>query len=81
VGVEISKGNLAAAEFYHNLEQVKVCLATYRGLRRGKGNTDVIEFGRSQIPILGHGAQQIKRGVEPGHISWTADLVWLRIED
>ncbi|CAP98214.1 Pc22g09260 [Penicillium rubens Wisconsin 54-1255] len=27
-------GNLAAAEFYHNLEQVKVCLATYRGLRR-----------------------------------------------
>ncbi|OQE12927.1 hypothetical protein PENFLA_c059G09829 [Penicillium flavigenum] len=33
-------GNLAAAEFYHNLEQVKVCLAAYRGLRRGEDNTD-----------------------------------------
>ncbi|KAJ5987828.1 transcriptional regulator family: Fungal Specific TF [Penicillium waksmanii] len=25
-------GNLAAAEFYHNLEQVKMCLDTYRGI-------------------------------------------------
>ncbi|KAJ5102709.1 Major facilitator superfamily domain general substrate transporter [Penicillium argentinense] len=27
-------GNLAAAEFYHNLEQVKVCLDAYRGTPR-----------------------------------------------
>ncbi|CEJ61787.1 hypothetical protein PMG11_10306 [Penicillium brasilianum] len=27
-------GNLAAAEFYHNLEQVKVCLDAYRGASR-----------------------------------------------
>jgi hypothetical protein len=27
-------GNLAAAEFYHNLEQVKVCLDAYRGQSR-----------------------------------------------
>lgn len=27
-------GNLAAAEFYHNLEQVKICLDTYRGARQ-----------------------------------------------
>jgi len=42
-------GNLAAAEFYHNLEQVKACLDTYRGnvsggLRRNEegpeGNTN-----------------------------------------
>ncbi|CAG7942852.1 unnamed protein product [Penicillium nalgiovense] len=38
-------GNLAAAEFYHNLEQVKVCLATYRGLRRGEESTDVATGG------------------------------------
>ncbi|KAJ5823011.1 transcriptional regulator family: Fungal Specific TF [Penicillium robsamsonii] len=34
-------GNLAAAEFYHNLEQVKVCLAAYRGMRRGEGSTEL----------------------------------------
>lgn len=38
-------GNLAAAEFYHNLEQVKVCLAAYRGLRRGEGSADVAAGG------------------------------------
>jgi hypothetical protein len=38
-------GNLAAAEFYHNLEQVKVCLTAYRGLRRGENNTDVAAAG------------------------------------
>ncbi|KUM57942.1 hypothetical protein ACN42_g9231 [Penicillium freii] len=38
-------GNLAAAEFYHNLEQVKVCLAAYRGGRRGEGSADVAAGG------------------------------------
>ncbi|KAJ5699904.1 hypothetical protein N7536_002917 [Penicillium majusculum] len=38
-------GNLAAAEFYHNLEQVKVCLAAYRGLRRGEGSADLAAGG------------------------------------
>lgn len=38
-------GNLAAAEFYHNLEQVKVCLAAYRGLMRGEGSADVTAGG------------------------------------
>ncbi|KAJ6149783.1 transcriptional regulator family: Fungal Specific TF [Penicillium samsonianum] len=31
-------GNLAAGEFYNNLEQVKVCLTAYRGERRGDGS-------------------------------------------
>jgi hypothetical protein len=30
-------GNLAAAEFYHNLEQVKACLDGYRGTSRPRG--------------------------------------------
>ncbi|KAJ5297737.1 hypothetical protein PENANT_c012G08401 [Penicillium antarcticum] len=30
-------GNLAAAEFYHNLEQVKVCLDSFRGVGVGVG--------------------------------------------
>ncbi|KAJ5138999.1 transcriptional regulator family: Fungal Specific TF [Penicillium bovifimosum] len=30
-------GNLAAAEFYHNLEQVKVCLDAYRAARTSDG--------------------------------------------
>lgn len=36
-------GNLAAAEFYHNLEQVKVCLDTYRGTntRPPRSNADM----------------------------------------
>lgn len=38
-------GNLAAAEFYHNLEQVKVCLDNYnrseRGTRRFAGGSEV----------------------------------------
>ncbi|CAG8383697.1 unnamed protein product [Penicillium salamii] len=29
-------GNLAAAEFYKNLEQVKICLDSYRGLKVGR---------------------------------------------
>lgn len=37
-------GNLAAAEFYHNLEQVKVCLAAYRGLRWGEGSADLAAY-------------------------------------
>jgi hypothetical protein len=31
-------GNLAAAEFYHNLEQVKVCLDAYRAARPSEGS-------------------------------------------
>jgi hypothetical protein len=31
-------GNLAAAEFYHNLEQVKVCLDGYRDARRPRAD-------------------------------------------
>ncbi|KAJ5884594.1 Major facilitator superfamily domain general substrate transporter [Penicillium tannophilum] len=47
-------GNLAAAEFYHNLEQVKACLDTYRGnvsgeLRRNEegleGNANSSTYG------------------------------------
>ncbi|CAI7612426.1 unnamed protein product [Penicillium glandicola] len=38
-------GNLAAAEFYHNLEQVKVCLAAYRGVRRSEGSSDMAAGG------------------------------------
>ncbi|KGO65652.1 Major facilitator superfamily domain, general substrate transporter [Penicillium italicum] len=38
-------GNLAAAEFYHNLEQVKVCLATYRVVRQGEGTAEVAAGG------------------------------------
>ncbi|CRL28340.1 Transcription factor, fungi [Penicillium camemberti] len=38
-------GNLDAAEFYHNLEQVKVCLAAYRDLRRDEGSADVTAGG------------------------------------
>ncbi|KAK4865887.1 hypothetical protein LT330_008980 [Penicillium expansum] len=38
-------GNLAAAEFYHNLEQVKVCLAAYRGGSRGEGATEMAAGG------------------------------------
>ncbi|OQE43197.1 hypothetical protein PENCOP_c003G05258 [Penicillium coprophilum] len=38
-------GNLAAAEFYHNLEQVKVCLAAYQGVRRGGGSIELAAPG------------------------------------
>ena len=38
-------GNLAAAEFYRNLEQVKVCLAAYQGGRRDDGNTGIAAGG------------------------------------
>ncbi|CAG7920830.1 unnamed protein product [Penicillium olsonii] len=34
-------GNLAAAEFYKNLEQVKICLDSYRGLKAGRGEGGV----------------------------------------
>ncbi|KAJ5205710.1 Major facilitator superfamily domain general substrate transporter [Penicillium cf. griseofulvum] len=38
-------GNLAAAEFYHNLEQVKACLAVYRGARQGDGSDEMAAGG------------------------------------
>ncbi|KAI2738393.1 transcriptional regulator family: Fungal Specific TF [Penicillium roqueforti] len=38
-------GNLAAAEFYRNLEQVKVCLGEYQGGRRDDGNADMAAGG------------------------------------
>ncbi|KAJ5504530.1 transcriptional regulator family: Fungal Specific TF [Penicillium fimorum] len=38
-------GNLAAAEFYHNLEQVKVCLAAYQAVRRSEGSTELAAGG------------------------------------
>ncbi|KAJ5779234.1 transcriptional regulator family: Fungal Specific TF [Penicillium paradoxum] len=38
-------GNLAAAEFYHNLEQVKICLEAYRGVRLGHGNAGLATGG------------------------------------
>lgn len=34
-------GNLAAAEFYHNLEQVKICLDGYRDARRPRADFPV----------------------------------------
>ncbi|KXG51070.1 Major facilitator superfamily domain, general substrate transporter [Penicillium griseofulvum] len=38
-------GNLAAAEFYHNLEQVKACLAVYQGARHGDGSAEMAAGG------------------------------------
>ncbi|OQE01181.1 hypothetical protein PENVUL_c044G05399 [Penicillium vulpinum] len=38
-------GNLAAAEFYHNLKQVKICLAGYPGVWRGEGSAEMAAGG------------------------------------
>lgn len=46
-------GNLAAAEFYHNLEQVKVCLDAYRGGRRGGSSEAPVPTTASAPPVSG----------------------------
>lgn len=46
-------GNLAAAEFYHNLEQVKVCLDAYRGGRRGVSSEAPVPTTASAPPVSG----------------------------
>lgn len=51
-------GNLAAAEFYHNLEQVKVCLGTYRESRQPR-TTDTV----------GEGATSGSTATRPGLVS------------
>ncbi|KAJ5160693.1 transcriptional regulator family: Fungal Specific TF [Penicillium canariense] len=38
-------GNLAAAEFYHNLEQVRICLDAYRGTNRNRNSDSGPEIG------------------------------------
>jgi hypothetical protein len=50
-------GNLAAAEFYHNLEQVKICLDAYRGASRPQKsepgpeiNVDVTNSPTAAVP-------------------------------
>lgn len=40
-------GNLAAAEFYHNLEQVKMCLDTYRGIPPRPRRNDAVSSSSS----------------------------------
>ncbi|KAJ5142208.1 hypothetical protein N7526_003203 [Penicillium atrosanguineum] len=48
-------GNLAAAEFYHNLEQVKVCLNGYRGGRSGESEVSVQPVASVPAPVSGSG--------------------------
>ena len=62
-------GNLAAAEFYHNLEQVKVCLDAYRGNptsrpRRNDGGLG-LEGPAQTVPGLGSQSANIPSTV-PG---------------
>jgi hypothetical protein len=54
-------GNLAAAEFYTNLEQVKVCLGVYRGASRLK-----VPRGEGSVEVVGAGAGA--GGVVHGHV-------------
>lgn len=59
-------GNLAAAEFYHNLEQVKVCLDGYRG-GRGRGSEVVVQpmAAPEQAAGLGLGPTLPVQGILP----------------
>jgi hypothetical protein len=45
-------GNLAAAEFYTNLEQVKICLNAYRG-RGSVGRSEGVEIGATDLHHAG----------------------------
>ncbi|KAJ5585471.1 Major facilitator superfamily domain general substrate transporter [Penicillium hispanicum] len=55
-------GNLAAAEFYHNLEQVKICLDAYRGTSRPRRTEDPPE----SMPF---GAPSTTTAPGPGSVS------------
>ncbi|KAJ5375233.1 C6 transcription factor [Penicillium concentricum] len=56
-------GNLAAAEFYHNLEQVKVCLAAYRGVRRGEGSNELAASGGVALNTNANASGHVPSGV------------------
>jgi hypothetical protein len=59
-------GNLAAAEFYHNLEQVKVCLDSFRGVSigRNEGNNNDTQPDMAAAGSTGGGGSG---GVAPPH--------------
>lgn len=46
-------GNLAAAEFYNNLEQVKICLDSYRGRESRVGKSEGVEIGAVHVHDAG----------------------------
>ncbi|KAJ6113853.1 transcriptional regulator family: Fungal Specific TF [Penicillium sp. IBT 18751x] len=48
-------GNLAAAEFYHNLEQVKVCLDAYRDVRSKGSEVSIQPVNAVPVPVSGSG--------------------------